>query len=294
MGAKGAVEIIFRDDKGDPAKLAAREAEEYKAKFANPFVAGAARLHRRRDHAARDAQAHLPVAGDAARQEAREPVAQARQHPAVSDATSPRSACGVRGTCDCTRLVLIARDRAIPCGLGRGLDPVRYAGRGVDVKGHEHVQQDPDRQPRRDRLPRHQDRKRMGIATVAVYSEADATRCTSSWPTRPCSSARRRRRESYLRDRQDHRRLQADRRAGGASGLRLPVRERRSSPKALAEAGIVFIGPKHACDRRDGRQDRIQEARRRGAASAPIPGHNAAIDDAEQAVEDRAARSAIR
>src|SRR6476646_8398248 len=40
MGAKGAVEIIFREDKGDPAKLAAREAE-YKSRFANPFVAGA-------------------------------------------------------------------------------------------------------------------------------------------------------------------------------------------------------------------------------------------------------------
>jgi propionyl-CoA carboxylase beta chain len=40
MGAKGAVEIIFREDKGDPAKLAAREAE-YKKRFANPFVAGA-------------------------------------------------------------------------------------------------------------------------------------------------------------------------------------------------------------------------------------------------------------
>ena len=40
MGPKGAVEIIFREEKGDPAKVAAREAE-YKAKFANPFVAGA-------------------------------------------------------------------------------------------------------------------------------------------------------------------------------------------------------------------------------------------------------------
>ncbi len=40
MGAKGAVEIIFRDDKNDPERLAAREAE-YKARFANPFVAGA-------------------------------------------------------------------------------------------------------------------------------------------------------------------------------------------------------------------------------------------------------------
>ena len=40
MGAKGAVEIIFREDKNDPVKLAAREAE-YKERFANPFVAGA-------------------------------------------------------------------------------------------------------------------------------------------------------------------------------------------------------------------------------------------------------------
>ncbi len=38
MGAKGAVEIIFREEKDDPAKLAAREAE-YKEKFANPFIA---------------------------------------------------------------------------------------------------------------------------------------------------------------------------------------------------------------------------------------------------------------
>ena len=36
---RGAVEIIFREEKSDPAKIAAREAE-YKAKFANPFVAG--------------------------------------------------------------------------------------------------------------------------------------------------------------------------------------------------------------------------------------------------------------
>ena len=40
MGPKGAVEIIFREEKNDPEKIAEREAE-YKAKFANPFVAGA-------------------------------------------------------------------------------------------------------------------------------------------------------------------------------------------------------------------------------------------------------------
>jgi propionyl-CoA carboxylase beta chain len=39
MGPKGAVEIIFREEKGDTSKITTREAE-YKAKFANPFVAG--------------------------------------------------------------------------------------------------------------------------------------------------------------------------------------------------------------------------------------------------------------
>jgi len=39
MGPKGAVEIIFRGDIGDAEKIAART-EEYRQKFANPFVAG--------------------------------------------------------------------------------------------------------------------------------------------------------------------------------------------------------------------------------------------------------------
>src|SRR5271170_2299325 len=38
MGAKGAVEIIFRADVGDPAKIAARTAE-YEQRFLSPFVA---------------------------------------------------------------------------------------------------------------------------------------------------------------------------------------------------------------------------------------------------------------
>jgi propionyl-CoA carboxylase beta chain len=38
MGAKGAVEIIFRSEKDDPDKIAARTAE-YEERFANPFVA---------------------------------------------------------------------------------------------------------------------------------------------------------------------------------------------------------------------------------------------------------------
>jgi propionyl-CoA carboxylase beta chain len=38
MGAKGAVEIIFRADMNNPEAIAARETE-YKDRFANPFVA---------------------------------------------------------------------------------------------------------------------------------------------------------------------------------------------------------------------------------------------------------------
>jgi propionyl-CoA carboxylase beta chain len=39
MGPKGAVEIIFRKDLGDDVKIAERT-EEYRTKFANPFIAG--------------------------------------------------------------------------------------------------------------------------------------------------------------------------------------------------------------------------------------------------------------
>jgi propionyl-CoA carboxylase beta chain len=38
MGAKGAVEIIFREESGDPDKIAARS-QEYETQFLNPFVA---------------------------------------------------------------------------------------------------------------------------------------------------------------------------------------------------------------------------------------------------------------
>ena len=57
-----------------------------------------------------------------------------------------------------------------------------------------HVQQDPDRQPRRDRLPRHQDRAAHGHrAPSRCIPTPMPTRATCAWPTRRCSSARRRR-----------------------------------------------------------------------------------------------------
>jgi propionyl-CoA carboxylase beta chain len=38
MGAKGATEILYRSELGDPAKVSART-KEYEERFANPFVA---------------------------------------------------------------------------------------------------------------------------------------------------------------------------------------------------------------------------------------------------------------
>ena len=83
MGPKGAVEIIFREEKNDPEKIAGAY-RGVPAEIRQPVHRRASRLHRRRDHAARDAQAHLPLARHAEGQATRQPVAQARQHPALS------------------------------------------------------------------------------------------------------------------------------------------------------------------------------------------------------------------
>ena len=107
-------------------------------------------------------------------------------------------------------------------------------------------------------------------------------------------------------------------RRGGAASARapaarvLPARSTRSSPPASRPAPRRSIPATASCRRtqdfaegagggrhrlhrprstapiaRHGRQDRVEEARREGQASTPIPGYNDAIDDAEQAVEDR-------
>ena len=66
MGAKGAVEIIFRADIGDPDKIAART-KEYEDRFLSPVRRRRARLYRRGDHAARDAPPGRARARDARR-----------------------------------------------------------------------------------------------------------------------------------------------------------------------------------------------------------------------------------
>ncbi len=87
MGAKGAVEILYRAELERPRQD--QEAHRRLSEALRQSVrGGGAGLYRRGDHAARHAQAHRPRAPDAAQQACREPVEEARQHPAVMGLSS--------------------------------------------------------------------------------------------------------------------------------------------------------------------------------------------------------------
>jgi propionyl-CoA carboxylase alpha chain len=124
--------------------------------------------------------------------------------------------------------------------------------------------------------------RRMGIATVAVYSEADrdalhvemADEAVLIGPP-PAS-------ESYL---VIERILDACRRTGAQAvhpGYGF-LSEREEFPKALAAAGIVFIGPNPAAIAAMG--DKIESKRAAARARVTtVPGYLGVIDDREEAV----------
>ena len=125
--------------------------------------------------------------------------------------------------------------------------------------------------------------RRMGIATVAVYSEADRDALHVELADE--SGVHRRGRQSRVLsvDRQGHRRLQGDRRAGGAPRLRFPFGRTKLSARRVEADGIVFIGPKHAAIAAMG--DKIASKKLAAEAKvSTIPGHNAAIATADEAV----------
>ena len=128
--------------------------------------------------------------------------------------------------------------------------------------------------------------RRMGIATVAVYSDADrdalhVEMADEAVPIGPPPAA-----ESYLVDRQDRRRLQAHRRRGGASGLRLPVRARGlpdarwRRPASSSSGRIPRPSPPWAT------RSRCKKAAAKAKVST-VPGHLGVIADETQARQDR-------
>ena len=87
MGPEGAVNIIHRRDiQSSPTPDAAPPEADRRLQGAlrEPLLGGRARLHRRRDRAARDAPEADPRAGDAPDQARGHAQAQAREHPAVA------------------------------------------------------------------------------------------------------------------------------------------------------------------------------------------------------------------
>ncbi len=124
----------------------------------------------------------------------------------------------------------------------------------------------------------------MGIKTVAVYSDADARAphvrmADESVRLGPAARGR-----ILSQGRADHRRVQGDRRGGGASGLWLPVRARRASLKALADAGIAFIGPPPNAIAAMG--DKIESKKLAQAAGVNVvPGYLGDIATTDEAVK---------
>ena len=125
--------------------------------------------------------------------------------------------------------------------------------------------------------------KKMGIATVAVYSEADRDALHVELADEAVFIGPAPSRESYLvMDK-----IIAACKQTGAQAVHPGygfLSENTEFARRVEEEGIVFIGPKHASIAAMG--DKIESKKLAGAAKVnTIPGHNAAIDTPEHAVE---------
>ena len=125
--------------------------------------------------------------------------------------------------------------------------------------------------------------KKMGIATVAVYSEADRDALHVELADEAVFIGPAPSRESYLvMDK-----IIAACKQTGAQAVHPGygfLSENAAFARRVEEEGIVFIGPKHHSIAAMG--DKIESKKLAGAAKVnTIPGHNAAIERAEDAVE---------
>ena len=105
--------------------------------------------------------------------------------------------------------------------------------------------------------------RRMGIATVAVYSEADRDALHVEMADEAVLIGPPPAAESYL---VIEKIVDACKKTGAEAvhpGYGF-LSEREAFPEALAKAGIVFIGPQSRGDRGHGRQDRVEEGGRQG------------------------------
>ena len=129
--------------------------------------------------------------------------------------------------------------------------------------------------------------RRLGIETIAVYSEADADAlhihaADRAYPVGPAPA-----RESYL----DIRRIVATARTAGAEAIHPGygfLSENPAFAEACAEAGIVFVGPPAAAMRAMGLKS-AAKALMQASAVPLLPGYHGDRQDAEF-LENQAAR----
>jgi propionyl-CoA carboxylase alpha chain len=125
--------------------------------------------------------------------------------------------------------------------------------------------------------------RRMGIATVAVYSEADRDALHVELADESVLIGAAASRDSYL----SMDKIIAACKSSGAEAVHPGygfLSENEVFARRVEEEGIVFIGPKHAAIAAMG--DKIASKKLAAAAKvSTIPGHNAAIETAEAAVE---------
>ncbi len=107
----------------------------------------------------------------------------------------------------------------------------------------------------------------MGIAPSPSTPTSIARACTSASPTRPPDVGAPPRRARATSASTHHRRREARRRRRDPPRLRLPLRERATSPTRASAAGITFIGPPASAMRKMG----TKTAARAKMAQAGVP-----------------------
>ncbi len=125
--------------------------------------------------------------------------------------------------------------------------------------------------------------RKMGIKTVAVYSEADARALHVDMADEAIAIGKAAAAESYL---VIDKVIEACKRTGAEAvhpGYGF-LSERSAFPKALAEHGITFIGPNPGAI--DAMGDKIESKRAAAAAGvSTVPGYMGIIEDADEAVK---------
>ena len=124
--------------------------------------------------------------------------------------------------------------------------------------------------------------RRMGIATVAVYSDADRDAVHVEMADEAVHIGAVARRRELSRGREDHRSVHADRRARPSIPATASFRSAPPSAEALEARGIVFIGPKPRAIEAMG--DKIKSKKFANAAKvSTVPGYLGVIEDAGHA-----------